>query len=274
LNGIANTPKGPIEYSFVGAGPVVVVLNGGHCSRRTRLSHEKLAEYSFSVLTPSRPGYDNTPSSVGRTAQAAAQALAALLDSLNIYTVDLIGISAAGPTALAFAAQYPGRLRKLILESAVTTPWSEKTKRQSRVVFGKLEKLTWAFVRLVLHLAPKTMIRTMMKQLTALEIGQVMQRMSKEDLQFVYNMIESSQSGKGFICDIEHVVAGLSDIKAPVLAMYSPNDGAVSPSNSKRLGDEVPSCELFEVPSDSHLLWIGASAATVWEKRLSFLKSG
>lgn len=80
-----------------------MVLNGGHCSRETRLSHEKLAENGFSVLTPSRPGYDSTSSDVGKSTQEAADALAALLDRLQIAIVDVIGISAAisksGPQA-------------------------------------------------------------------------------------------------------------------------------------------------------------------------------
>jgi pimeloyl-ACP methyl ester carboxylesterase len=95
---IAHTPKGPIEYRLEGAGPAVMVLNGGHCSRDTRLSHEKLAKEGFAVLTPSRPGYDDTPATVGRSAQAAADALASLLDHLAIPQVAVIGISAAGPS--------------------------------------------------------------------------------------------------------------------------------------------------------------------------------
>ena len=59
---IAKTKKGPMEYRLEGSGPTVMVLNGGHCSRESRLSHEQFANNGFSVLTPSRPGYDSTPS--------------------------------------------------------------------------------------------------------------------------------------------------------------------------------------------------------------------
>jgi pimeloyl-ACP methyl ester carboxylesterase len=90
---IAKTALGPIEYRLDGKGPTIMVLNGGHCSRDTRLSHERLTEHGFSVLMPSRPGYDSTPSEVGKSAQAAADALAALLDTLQLSTVDVIGIS-------------------------------------------------------------------------------------------------------------------------------------------------------------------------------------
>jgi hypothetical protein len=47
----------------------------------------------------------------------------------------------------------------------------------------------------------------------------------------------------------------------------------VSPKNAQRLAGEIATCELFEVPSDTHLIWIGKSAKEVWNKRLSFLKS-
>src|SRR3989304_5322579 len=67
--------QGSIEYRLVGTGPVVMVLKGGHSSRLTRLGHERLAEDNFSVLEPSRPGYDGKARSVGCTAQSPATAL-------------------------------------------------------------------------------------------------------------------------------------------------------------------------------------------------------
>src|SRR5258705_8637309 len=138
---IAVTEFGPMEYRLEGSGPVVVVLNGGHCSRESRLTHERLAEQGFSVLTPSRPGYDATPADTGKSAQAAADALAALLDILHIPNAYVIGISAAGPTALALAQRHSSKVRKLILESAVTTPWDGPTKRRAPLLFGRAERV-------------------------------------------------------------------------------------------------------------------------------------
>lgn len=270
---IAKTPKGPIEYRIEGSGPVVVVLNGGHCSRESRLSHERLAAHGFSVLTPSRPGYDDTPSYVGKTAQEAADALASLLETLQLPNVDVIGISAAGPTALAFALQYPEKIGKLILESAVTTPWDEEIKKLSRLGFGRAERLTWTVMKLALRLMPKLMIRVMVQQLTTLDINEVMARMSQDDLDFVRRMIETSQSGTGFVNDIEHQVKDLSSIAIPVLVMYSPHDKFVPSKNAQRVAREVQTCELYEVFADTHLIWIGRFANDIWQKRMSFLKS-
>ena len=270
---VAQTTKGPIEYRFEGRGPTIMVLNGGHCTRDTRLSHEHLTEHGFSVLTPSCPGYDSTPSSVGRSAQAAADALVALLDALQIMAVDVIGISAAGPTALAFAQRHPNRIRKLILESAVATDWDEKTKRRSRLGFGRAERVTWAFMHLSLKLFPTVMIKALLHDLTVLDVNEVLKRISEDDLYFIKRMLQTSRSGTGFINDIEHQVDHLASISAPVLVMYSPNDRTVSPKNAQRIADEVKNRELFVVPSDTHLIWIGNTAETVWQKRLSFLKS-
>jgi pimeloyl-ACP methyl ester carboxylesterase len=270
---IAQTAKGPIEYRLEGNGPTIVVLNGGHCSRETRLTHEKLVEYGFSVLTPSRPGYDETPSEVGKTAQAAADALAALLDTLQIKIVDVIGISAAGPTALAFVQRYPSRVRKLVLESAVTTDWEEHIKRRSRVGFGRLAKVTWAILHIMLKLFPVMIIKVLMHDLTVLDANMVIKRMSADDLAFVKHMLQTSQASKGFLNDIEHRVENLATITQPVLVMYSPHDATVSPKNARRVEREIATCELYEVPSDTHLIWIGYSAKDVWQKRLSFLQS-
>lgn len=273
LQNIAKTTSGPIEYRLEGTGPTILVLNDGHCSRNTRLSHERLTKHGFSVLTPSRPGYDSTPSSVGKSAQVAADALAALLDTLQITAVDVIGISAAGPTALAFAQRHPSRTRKLILESAVTTDWDEQTKRRSRLGFGRAEKVTWAFMHLMLKLFPTVIIKVLLHDLTVLNVDEVINRMTEDDLHFIKRMLQTSHSGTGFVNDIEHKVDNLASISAPVLVMYSPNDRTVAPHNAQRIADEVTTCELYAAPSDTHLIWIGKSAKDVWQKRLSFLKS-
>jgi len=97
--------------------------------------------------------------------------------------------------------------------------------------------------------------------------------MSPDDLRFVHWLIKTSQSGTGFMNDINHRVDDLSGITAPVLVMHSPYDRSVPLKNAKRVAAEVATCELYEVPSDTHLIWIGKSAKDVWQKRLSFLRS-
>jgi pimeloyl-ACP methyl ester carboxylesterase len=112
-----------------------------------------------------------------------------------------------------------------------------------------------------------------MHDLTVLDVNTVLKRMSPEDLAFVKRMLQTSQASTGFLNDIEHKVDNLATITRPVLVMYSPYDGTVSPKNAQRLASEIATCELFEVPSDTHMIWIGEPAKEVWNKRLLFLRS-
>lgn len=108
--------SGQIQYAFVGdRGPVILFFQGGSggADQPFRLD-------GFRVLTPSRPGYLATDLAVGETLPEAARAYAALLDSLGIDRVAVIGLSAGGPSALEFAARYPERVSALVLISAVS----------------------------------------------------------------------------------------------------------------------------------------------------------
>jgi pimeloyl-ACP methyl ester carboxylesterase len=113
----------------------------------------------------------------------------------------------------------------------------------------------------------------MMKQLSKLPIDEVMRKMNREDIEFVKNMILSSQSGTGFMNDFEHKIVDLNKISIPVLAIYSRNDNGVTFDNAERLADEIKNCELFETDADSHLIWIGPFANEVWHKRLEYLRN-
>src|SRR2546422_8267015 len=121
MNSMAQMEKGPIEYRVVGQGPAVLVLNGGHTNCNSPLGHEQFfLDQGYQLVIPSRPGYGKTPSSTGRTAEAFADALVGLLDHLHLERVIVIGISAAGPTALQLAGRHPERVSKVILQNAVT----------------------------------------------------------------------------------------------------------------------------------------------------------
>jgi pimeloyl-ACP methyl ester carboxylesterase len=155
----------------------------------------------------------------------------------------------------------------------MATDWDEHTKRGARVAFGRAEKVTWAAMRMMLKLFPTVVIKALLHDLTILDVDEVVKQMSPGDLDFIKRLIQTSRSGTGFMNDIEHHVDNLATITKPVLVMYSPNDKTVSPKNARRVADELPTSEPYEVPSDTHLIWIGKAAKDVWQKRLSFLRT-
>ena len=64
----------------------------------------------------------------------------------------------------------------------MTTDWDEQTKRRSRLLFGQAEKVTWAFMHLMLKLFPTMMIKVLLHDLTVLDVDEVLKRMTQDDL--------------------------------------------------------------------------------------------
>jgi pimeloyl-ACP methyl ester carboxylesterase len=136
-----------------------------------------------------------------------------------------------------------------------------------------MERLTWATVRLGLRLSPRVMLKAMLGGLTTLNTDDVLRRMSQEDIAFFKRMLQTMRSGTGFLNDLEHRIDDLQAIHVPVLAIYSPHDRNVPPSNAQRVAREVTGSEVYETPADTHLIWIGRYAEDVWYKRRAFLQA-
>ena len=111
------TSKGYIEFIMRGDnGPVLLYVHGspGGCDQNIDPGED------YKVLTPSRPGYRRTDISVGRTPEEQADSFKALLDSLNINKVFIMGVSGGGPSSMHFAAKYPEMTLGLVLFEAVS----------------------------------------------------------------------------------------------------------------------------------------------------------
>src|SRR5262245_47416932 len=74
----------------------------------------------FRVLMPDRPGTLGTAIENGRTPEQQADLEAALLDTLGIVRVSVVGISAEGPAAIQFPVRHASRTNALMLLSAIS----------------------------------------------------------------------------------------------------------------------------------------------------------
>ncbi len=118
---ILDTARGPLEYTSIGQGPLIVVLHGTPGGYdQASIFAQLLALPDFECLSISRPGYLRTPLSTGQTPAQQADALAAGLDALGITQAAVIGISGGGPTALEFTLRHPARCWGLIMVCAVS----------------------------------------------------------------------------------------------------------------------------------------------------------
>jgi pimeloyl-ACP methyl ester carboxylesterase len=270
------TECGPIEYREIGRGEPVLVLNGGHTNCDSPLGHERcFLDHGFRLIVPSRPGYGNTPSVTGRRAEAFADALAQLLDRLQLERVVVLGISAGGRTALQLAGRHPARVARLILQNALTgAPFpAPATRLGAYLLFNRwAERWTWAAFRGLARVAPRAALTAMMRSLTTLDPRVVVATMGAERRRAALAFLLASRSGAGFLHDLGHACGDLGRITAPTLIIESKYDGAKAAAHATYAADNIPGAELFVSPAESHLLWFSAHNAAVEAKMLAFLR--
>lgn len=115
------TRRGEIEYATAPTGSPVLISHGTLGGfDQGMVAAELILTPQFRPIAVSRPGYLRTPLAVGATPEGQADAFAALLDSLAIDRVPIIGISGGGPPALQFALRHPQRCTAVVLICAVT----------------------------------------------------------------------------------------------------------------------------------------------------------
>jgi pimeloyl-ACP methyl ester carboxylesterase len=277
MNTIAHLEQGTIEYRIAGQGPVVLVLNGGHTHCNSPVGHAPffLGE-GYQLLIPSRPGYGKTPTSTGKSAEAFADALIHLLDTLRVERVIVLGISGGGPTTLQLAGRHPDRVSKVILQNAVTGGVFPGlgVRLGAYLIFNRwVEGLTWAAFRSFARAAPLRALQTMMGSLSSLDPMQVVATMSQEQRQAALDLLIASRSGSGFMNDLQHHCGDLRRITAPTLIIASRYDGAVDATHANYAADHIPNADLFISPAESHLLWFSAYNTAIESKMRAFLQS-
>ncbi|UOQ43548.1 alpha/beta fold hydrolase [Halobacillus salinarum] len=265
-----DTSRGIVEYTYLGSGPAILLLKGGHSTRNTDLSHNSLVYEGYSLLTISRPGYDYTEVSTGRTPEEFAKTIIEVLDHLSIAKAAVIAIAGAGPTGLALASAYPSRVTKLVMEAACISSGKDGGQR-GKWLFSTADRVVWVSIKAMLKFFPEIIMKQKLTELTTENADEFFERLSPNDRHFVYNMLATSQSRKEYKEDSNSSILDLEKVHVPVLGMYSSKDKTVEFSNALLLKSHAPNCELYEVNADSHLIWIGKDARQVWEKRLQFL---
>lgn len=115
-----DTDSGPVEAACIGNGTPVLISHGGSGGYDMGIWLAGLIGGSFHYIAPSRFGYLRTPVPTDPTPESQADRYTSLLDTLNVNSVFIIGLSSGGPSALQFAIRHPERCRGLIMLSAIS----------------------------------------------------------------------------------------------------------------------------------------------------------
>jgi pimeloyl-ACP methyl ester carboxylesterase len=280
----AQTRLGPVGYDLAGTdGPVVLSVHAGAGGAdQGRLFADWLRPAGYRILSPSRPGYLDTPLDSGRTLEAQADLLAALLDELGIDRVGVLAASAGGPVAYAFAARHPDRVWGLVTVAGTSRPKPPGNPPDPvRALF--LSSIGQKLVRLTAELSLQTVLAgtldetsTFTDEQKAARLAYVMDtpaaRESFEamlDTTFPY---ADRQPGTANDAELSRVPLPLHRITVPTLVVHGTLDGDVPFADGEHAAATIPGAEHLWLPDDDHLgFWLGPAAGSAQSTVRAFL---
>ncbi|MCX9082562.1 MAG: alpha/beta hydrolase [Candidatus Methanoperedens sp.] len=268
---IIETSCGSIEYATRGEGSPVLVIHGagGGYDQGLYLSEVFLSS-DFSVISPSRYGFLQTPAPINATAAAQADTYVCLLDALNISKVGVVGISAGGPSSLEFALRHPDRVSALVLVSAVVhkeKPMDFKDKIIHYVIL-KSDFLFWMFKYFesssfsFFGVPPEVQANLTQEERNWLNV-------------FIPSMNPISQRQAGMVNDrINSIFQDyqLEKIVLPTMIVYARDDTLVNPTHSEYASSKIPDAKVIKLESGGHLLM--GQQEMIRTEIVKFLKQG
>ena len=256
---VGETAVGPIEYAERGEGPPVVVLHGtGGGYDQGLFIAETFGGEGFRFIVPSRFGYLRSPLPADASTAAQADALAALLDTLGIDSVAIMGMSGGVPPALQFAGRQPGRTQALVLlSSAPYTPltaasqdlpipaWLYQALFSSNFPYWVLQKVAPGSLDAIFDVKPG-----------------MRANLSPEDATLVANLIGAFQPVTGRTAGLANEGAAidpaadyrLDRLAVPALVIHAGDDGINPFSIGTFTAANVPGAEFMPLPDGGHLL--------------------
>jgi pimeloyl-ACP methyl ester carboxylesterase len=115
-----NTSLGVVEAALTGHGSTILISHGSGGGYDMGLWLAHLIGGPFQYIAPSRFGYLRSPLPPRPTPETQADTYAALLDTFNVNSAIIIGLSAGGASALQFALRHSGRCHGLVMCSAAS----------------------------------------------------------------------------------------------------------------------------------------------------------
>lgn len=250
---ILETKYGKMEYAIRGHGkPILLIHGAGGGFDQGLWLGEVCLDGDYQFISPSKFGYLNSDIPAKYSAKIQAEQYRILLDYLGIEKVSVIGVSAGGPSSMQFAGDYPERIEKLILLSAVSMPPNPNDKDPFFIkimqTIQKSDFAYWFFTK-----AFKTQILGLVgipaddyKKFTAEQ-----KKLANELLDLMHPM---SLRHKGTVIDglIIKDFTIPNSIGVPTLVIHSKNDGLVSYSHAEYAHQNIKCSKLILYENGGH----------------------
>lgn len=229
-------------HTASGSGTPLVLLHAFPFSNEMWQPQFGLAGYQ--LLLPDFPGFGKTDPDPDMTIDSMADAVARLLDELNVaQPVVLGGCSMGGYVALAFARNHGRRLRGLLLSDTKAEPDDDKAKAVRNKVIDAAPTLTAA--ALMEDMIPKV-LGTTTRDSRPLVVEEVRQIGAAQQ---VAGIVAAQKAMR----DRADARPWLKDIRVPTLVVVGEEDAITPPAAAKALADGIRGSTLVTIPAAGHL---------------------
>jgi len=282
------TSVGMIEYADRGEGPVLLSAHGSPGGYDQGLAMvEVFRKNGYRIISPSRPGYLGTDASLGESVEAQGDALAALLEALEIDSVVAMGTSGGGPPTYQFAERHPDKVRALIEIDSVSLKYDIAKDLSAITKAIYLSNAGAWFIRFMMKHFPESVIKQFLETESSLEhheIGLRVKAIMRDDDRFAFintlftTMYRDWPKRKlGFMTDMKamnvHDRLPLSNISCPSLIMHGENDADLPETHSRYACEAIRGAEFYSIRGGSHVgFWMADSAHDAQAYALDWLR--
>jgi pimeloyl-ACP methyl ester carboxylesterase len=244
-----------LRVARLGSGPAVILLHGypDNLQVWSELAPRLAAKHEVIAFDWPGMGYSEAWSG-GATPFDFARRLRTLMDDWKIETAVIVGQDMGGQPALAFAAEYPGRISRLAVMNSLVI-WDEKTSWEIALLrkFGWNRVLLERMPRAVFFRAVRTFLPRGYKLSTDLrrDLWESFQR--PEVRKFVVRMCAGYQ---GTLPRLKQLYPG---IQAPSLFLWAERDKHFPVAHGRKLAEMVPGATFEEIAGASH--WMALNLA-------------
>jgi pimeloyl-ACP methyl ester carboxylesterase len=234
-----------IEYDDSDRGKPIVLLHAFPLARVMWRPQIDDLQNNYRLIVPDLPGFGGSDGFPGTPSiESMADCIASLLGALKINEpVVLGGLSMGGYAALAFAHQYPARLRALVLADTRAEADTAEAK-------ANREKM----IALAREHAAQDVIEQLLPKLVSSDT-----RTYEPEVVAEVRRIASAQSTRAIIAALQAIrdrpdaTPWLGEIRVPTLVVVGSEDALTPPALAQTLVEKIPDARLATLNAAGHL---------------------
>lgn len=246
---LAQTPRGIVSYSQTGSGPALLLLHGIGSSAQSWRAAMSILATRFQVIAWNAPGYGQSTHLAQPQPETEdyAQCLHALVETLDIKAIHLVGHSLGALMATRFARLFPAKVRTLQLASCALGHARYDAPRRAALLQSRLDDVDNLGIA---GMAAKRGPNLLSSHASADMIAQVVETMASLDARGYAQAAHMLSSG-----DLLSDIAAL-DATLPLQVLYGADDRITPPAANEEAAAARQGTKITRIPDAGHAVYI------------------